>query len=247
MTLPDTSTAPEASALRGLFEPFEVKSLSLRNRFAMAPMTRAFSPDGIPGADVAEYYRRRAAGGVGLIITEGTYIPDPAAGPHTRVPRIYGDSSLGGWKSVVDAVHAEGGSIIPQLWHLGVERGENSRLNPEVETVSPSGLALDGTRLGREFTTSDLDNLKQSWVDAALNAKNTGFDGLELHGAHGYLLDEFLWAGTNVRTDGYGGSLEARTRFPAEVVAAIREAVGDEFAIVYRFSQWKSRHYEARI
>lgn len=209
VTLPDTSTAPEASALRGLFEPFEVKSLSLRNRFAMAPMTRAFSPDGIPGADVAEYYRRRAAGGVGLIITEGTYIPDPAAGPHTRVPRIYGDSSLGGWKSVVDAVHAEGGSIIPQLWHLGVERGENSRLNPEVETVSPSGLALDGTRLGREFTTSDLDDLKQSWVDAALNAKNTGFDGLELHGAHGYLLDEFLWAGTNVRTDGYGGSLEA--------------------------------------
>ncbi len=93
VTLPDTSTAPEASALRGLFEPFEVKSLSLRNRFAMAPMTRAFSPDGIPGADVAEYYRRRAAGGVGLIITEGTYIPDPAAGPHTRVPRIYGDSS----------------------------------------------------------------------------------------------------------------------------------------------------------
>lgn len=247
VTLPDTSTAPEASALRGLFEPFEVKSLSLRNRFAMAPMTRAFSPDGIPGADVAEYYRRRAAGGVGLIITEGTYIPDPAAGPHTRVPRIYGDSSLGGWKSVVDAVHAEGGSIIPQLWHLGVERGENSRLNPEVETVSPSGLALDGTRLGREFTTSDLDDLKQSWVDAALNAKNTGFDGLELHGAHGYLLDEFLWAGTNVRTDGYGGSLEARTRFPAEVVAAIREAVGNEFAIVYRFSQWKSGHYDARI
>ncbi|MDP1346426.1 12-oxophytodienoate reductase, partial [Klebsiella pneumoniae] len=84
----------------------------------------------------------------------------------------------------------------------------------------------------REFTTSDLDDLKQSWVDAALNAKNTGFDGLELHGAHGYLLDEFLWAGTNVRTDGYGGSLEARTRFPAEVVAAIREAVGNEFAIV---------------
>ncbi|MGC0362618.1 2,4-dienoyl-CoA reductase-like NADH-dependent reductase (Old Yellow Enzyme family) [Rhodococcus sp. 27YEA15] len=247
MTLSDTTNPSEAPALRGLFEPFEVKSLSLRNRFAMAPMTRGFSPEGIPGPDVAEYYRRRAAGGVGLIVTEGTYIPDPAAGPQTRVPRIYGDESLSGWKAVVDAVHAEGGSIIPQLWHLGVERGNSPRLNPDVQTVSPSGLALDGTPLGREFTTADLDVLRQAWVDAAINAKNTGFDGLELHGAHGYLLDEFLWARTNVRTDGYGGSLEARTRFPAEVVAAIRAAVGEDFAIVYRFSQWKSGNYDAKI
>ncbi|TQF73862.1 NADH:flavin oxidoreductase [Rhodococcus spelaei] len=231
----------------GLFEPFAVKSLNLKNRFAMAPMTRAFSPDGVPGDDVAEYYRRRAAGGVGLIITEGTYIPDPAAGPHTRVPRLYGDESLRGWKAVVDAVHAEGGSIIPQLWHLGVERGDGPRLNPDAPTVSPSGLALDGTPLGRAFTTADLDDLRESWVAAAVNAKDVGFDGIELHGAHGYLLDEFLWARTNVRTDGYGGSLHARTRFPAEVVAAIREAVGDDFAIVYRYSQWKSNHYDARL
>ncbi len=102
----------------GLFEPFAVKSLQPRNRFAMAPMTRAFSPDGIPGEDVAAYYRRRAAGGVGLVITEGTYIPDPVAGSHTRVPLLYGQDSLAGWKSVVDAVHEEGGQIIPQLWHL---------------------------------------------------------------------------------------------------------------------------------
>ncbi|GAA3198424.1 hypothetical protein GCM10020255_101690 [Rhodococcus baikonurensis] len=94
VTLPDTSTAPEAPALRGLFEPFEVKSLSLRNRFAMAPMTRAFSPDGIPGADVAEYYRRRAAGGVGLIITEGTYIPDPAA---ARTPAYRASTAIRAW------------------------------------------------------------------------------------------------------------------------------------------------------
>ncbi|MFC9786306.1 NADH:flavin oxidoreductase [Rhodococcus sp. NPDC127528] len=231
----------------GLFEPFAVKSLQLNNRFAMAPMTRAFSPDGIPGDDVAEYYRRRAAGGVGLVITEGTYIPDPAAGPLTRVPRLYGDESLRGWKAVVDAVHAEGGSIIPQLWHLGVERGDRPRLNPDTPTVSPSGLALDGTPLGRAFTTADLDDLRESWVAAAVNAKDVGFDGIELHGAHGYLLDEFLWSRTNVRTDGYGGTLAARTRFPAEVVAAIREAVGEDFAIVYRYSQWKSNHYDARL
>jgi 2,4-dienoyl-CoA reductase-like NADH-dependent reductase (Old Yellow Enzyme family) len=134
----------------GLFEPFEVKSLHLRNRFAMAPMTRMFSPDGIPTVDVAEYYRRRAAGGVGLIITEGTYIPDPAAGPHTSVPRHYGEQSLAGWKAVVDAVHAEGGQIIPQLWHLGVGRGDKPELNPEIESVSPSGFGLDGTASGRD-------------------------------------------------------------------------------------------------
>ncbi|WP_027502959.1 NADH:flavin oxidoreductase [Rhodococcus sp. UNC363MFTsu5.1] len=231
----------------GLFEPFAVKSLNLKNRFAMAPMTRAFSPDGIPGADVAEYYRRRAAGGVGLIITEGTYIPDPAAGPHTRVPHLYGTESLAGWRGVVDAVHAEGGAIIPQLWHLGAERGQTPHLNPEAATVSPSGLGLDGSPVGRALTTGDLDDLREAWVAAAVNAKDVGFDGIELHGAHGYLLDEFLWAGTNQRTDGYGGSLQSRTRFPAEVVAAIRAAVGEDFAIVYRFSQWKSNHYDAQI
>lgn len=163
------------------------------------------------------------------------------------MPRLYGPDSLAGWKSVVDAVHDEGGQIIPQLWHLGVERGPQPRLNPDVTTASPSGIALDGTRLGREFTESDLDALRESWVAAAVNARDVGFDGIELHGAHGYLLDQFLWDRTNVRTDGYGGSALARTRFPAEVVAAIREAVGEDFAIVYRFSQWKSNHYDSRI
>ncbi|WP_037164239.1 NADH:flavin oxidoreductase [Rhodococcoides fascians] len=235
------------TASAGLFTPFETKSLKLRNRFAMAPMTRAFSPGGVPRENVAEYYRRRAAGGTSLIITEGTLIPDPAAGPDTRVPHIYGEDSLDGWKSVVDAVHAEGSVIIPQLWHLGVQRGDSPRLNPEVTTVSPSGIALDGTPLGRAFMSSDLDQLIQYWVDAAANAKSVGFDGVELHGAHGYLLDEFLWQTTNLRDDRFGGSLEARTRFPAEVVAAIRAEVGDDFAIVYRYSQWKADHYDARI
>ncbi|NKY58246.1 NADH:flavin oxidoreductase [Nocardia flavorosea] len=230
-----------------LFDPFEVKSLHLRNRFAMAPMTRMFSPDGIPTADVAEYYRRRAAGGVGLIITEGTYIPDPAAGPDTAVPRHYGEQSLAGWKAVVDAVHGEGGQIIPQLWHLGIGRGDKPELNPEVESVSPSGLGLDGTPAGRALTAADLETLRDAWVTAAVNAKATGFDGIELHGAHGYLLDQFLWEQTNLRPDQYGGSLAARVRFPAEVVAAIRDAVGPDLAIVYRYSQWKSNDYHARI
>ncbi|WP_040791556.1 NADH:flavin oxidoreductase [Nocardia paucivorans] len=238
----DTSLLADA-----LFEPFEVKSLHLRNRFAMAPMTRMFSPDGIPTREVAEYYRRRAAGGVGLIITEGTYIPDPAAGPDTTVPRHYGEQSLAGWKAVVEAVHGEGGQIIPQLWHLGIARGNEPQLNPDIESVGPSGLGLDGTPAGRALTTADLDALRDAWVDAAVNAKTTGFDGIELHGAHGYLLDQFLWERTNIRSDGYGGTIEARVRFPAEVVSAIREAVGPDLAIVYRYSQWKSNDYTARI
>lgn len=242
-----TDTATKTQETAGLFTPIEVKSLKLRNRFAMAPMTRAFSPGGVPRENVAEYYRKRAAGGTSLIITEGTLIPDPAAGPDTRVPLIYGDESLDGWRAVVDAVHAEGSSIIPQLWHLGVQRGEEPRLNPDVTTVSPSGLGLDGTPLGRAFTSADLDQLIQYWVDAAANAKSVGFDGVELHGAHGYLLDEFFWQTTNVREDRFGGSLEARTRFPAEVVAAIRAEVGDDFAIVYRYSQWKAGFYDAKI
>ncbi len=241
---PVTNTSLSVDAL---FEPFDVKSLHLRNRFAMAPMTRMFSPDGVPTADVAEYYRRRAAGGVGLIITEGTYIPDPAAGPDTAVPRHYGEQSLAGWKAVVDAVHSEGGQIIPQLWHLGIGRGDKPELNPEVESVGPSGLGLDGAPAGRALTGSDLEALRDAWVTAALNAKATGFDGIELHGAHGYLLDQFFWERTNLRSDRYGGSLEARVRFPAEVVAAIREAVGPDLAIVYRYSQWKSTDYNARI
>nr|WP_277350807.1 NADH:flavin oxidoreductase [Rhodococcus sp. HNM0569] len=230
-----------------LFTPFSHGSLKLANRFAMAPMTRGFSPSGVPGDDVAAYYRRRAAAGVGLVITEGTYIPDPAAGPMRSVPRFYGTESLDGWRRVVDAVHAEGGVIIPQLWHTGVERGDHPKFNPEVTTVSPSGIALDGSPMGRALATAELDTLLEAWVAAAVNAKDLGFDGLELHGAHGYLLDQFLWERTNTRDDGYGGSLEARVRFPAEVVAAVRAAVGPDFPIVYRFSQWKSNQYDARL
>lgn len=236
-----------SAQLGGLLSPFELGGLTLPNRIAMAPMTRQFSPDGIPGADVAEYYRRRAAGGVGLIITEGTYIPHDAVGPSARVPRLWGAEPLEGWRRVVDAVHAEGGAIIPQLWHLGAARGSEPSFNPDVETVSPSGLSLAGTSIGRALTSADLDDLTEAYVQAAENAKTVGFDGVELHGAHGYLLDQFLWAQTNRRDDEYGGSLEARAAFPARVVRAVRDAVGPEFPVVYRFSQWKAGAYHARI
>ena len=233
--------------LEPLFTPFSASSLQLRNRFAMAPMTRAKSPGGVPNAENVEHYRARAAGGVGLIITEGTYVKAPAAGPRSDVPRFYGKRATLGWSAVVDAVHAEGSAIIPQLWHTGVTRGTAPDFEAEVPSISPSGIDLSGNRLGHEVSTDALEDVVSGFAESARLAKNLGFDGVELHGAHGYLLDEFFWDRTNRRTDRYGGSIRSRATFPAEVVAAVRDAVGPDFAIVYRYSQWKAGNFDARI
>ncbi|MGV0714739.1 NADH:flavin oxidoreductase [Mycolicibacterium sp. XJ662] len=230
-------------ALDDLFTPLRVGSLTVPNRFAMAPMTRQASPDGVPGADVAEYYRRRAAGGVGLIITEGIRLPDPAAGYPLRIPTLAGDEVLDGWRRVVAGVHAEGATIAAQLWHQGAERDDADGVVP----VSPSGVDGHGKSKGHALRTDELTQLAQLYAQSAVTAREVGFDAVELHGAHGYLLDEFFWERTNLRTDGYGGSLAARTRFPAEVVAAVRAAVGPDFPVIFRFSQWKGTDYTATI
>ncbi|MDG4667653.1 12-oxophytodienoate reductase [Mycobacterium sp. 236(2023)] len=226
-----------------LFEPLTVRSLRVPNRFAMASMTRQASPDGVPGADVAEYYRKRAAGGVGLIITEGVRLADPSAGYPSSIPTIAGDEVLAGWARVVDAVHHEGATIAAQLWHQGAERAEGDG----VVAVSPSGIDGLGNIKGRALDVDELPAVAAQFAQAAATARELGFDAVELHGAHGYLLDEFLWEKTNLRTDGYGGSLSERTRFPAEVVAAVRAAVGPDYPIAYRFSQWKGTDYGASI
>lgn len=230
-------------AIKDLFQPISIGSLTVPNRFAMAPMTRQASPGGVPGADVAEYYRRRAAGGVGLIITEGVRLPDPAAGYPYSVPTLAGDDVLAGWRHVVDAVHAEGGTIAAQLWHQGVQRDDADGVVP----VSPSGVDGNGAPRGRALTTDELGAVAELFARSAATAREVGFDAVELHGAHGYLLDEFLWEKTNLRDDSYGGSLAARTRFPAEVVAAVRAAVGPHYPIIFRFSQWKATDYAASI
>lgn len=230
-------------ALDDLFQPLAVRSLTVPNRFAMAPMTRQAAPGGIPGSDVAEYYRRRAAGGVGLIITEGIRLPDPAAGFPVSVPTLAGDEVLAGWRRVVDGVHAEGATIAAQLWHQGIERRDDDGVEP----VGPSGIDGRGERRGRALRTDELPEIAALYATSAATARNLGFDAVEIHGAHGYLLDEFFWERTNRRTDGYGGSLAARTRFPAEVVAAVRAAVGPDYPIIFRFSQWKGTDYTASI
>ncbi len=196
---------------------------------------------------MAAYYRRRAAGGVGLIITEGVFIPHDAAGGQSNVPRLAGADSLAGWSAVTAAVHGEGSVIAAQLWHQGVERGVDPEFNPGVESVSPSGLTGDASPRGRALQTGELAPLAGQYAEAARSAKAAGFDAVELHGAHGYLLDQFLWERTNVRADGYGGSAAQRLRFPVEVVRAVRAAVGPDFPILYRFSQWKQADYTATL
>lgn len=226
-----------------LFLPLTVRSMTVPNRFAMAPMTRQSSPGGVPGPDVAAYYARRAAGGVGLIITEGVRLPDPAAGYPESVPTLAGAAALAGWRGVTEAVHAHGSVIAAQLWHQGAERDDADGVEP----VSPSGVNGRGESRGRSLAADELETVAGFYAEAARNARDVGFDAVEIHGAHGYLLDEFLWAKTNLRTDGYGGSLSARTRFPAEVVAAVRAAVGRDFPIIFRFSQWKAADFDATI
>lgn len=231
-----------------LFKPFKAGNLSLPNRIVMAPMTRNFSPQGIPGPDVAAYYRRRAENAVGLIITEGTAIHHPAAVEHTSIPNFYGEG-LKGWAKVVEEVHAVGGKIIPQLWHVGTARkiGADHQPNPEALPVGPSGISPAGEKVVEPLTEAEIADIISAYAQAAADAQRVGFDGIELHGAHGYLIDQFFWDKTNKRADQYGGNLVQRTRFAVEVIEACRRAVGPNFPIVLRFSQWKMYHYEEKL
>ncbi|QHW31367.1 NADH:flavin oxidoreductase [Paenibacillus rhizovicinus] len=235
------------NSVKALFQPFRSDKLTLDNRIVMAPMTRGFSPGGVPGEDVAAYYKRRAENGVGLIVTEGTLINHPAAGASTKWPHFFGTNALEGWSGVVKAVHEAGGKILPQLWHIGLTRKPGTGTNPEAPSVGPSGLNLAGEQVGDPLTEAEIADLIAAYAQAAADAKRLGFDGIELHGAHGYLIDQFFWGVTNVRTDRYGGDLVKRTRFATEVVEACRRAVGSEFPIIMRFSQWKDGAYDAKL
>ncbi|MEE4299683.1 MAG: NADH:flavin oxidoreductase [Pseudomonadales bacterium] len=235
------------SPFAALFEPFRLGELQLPNRIVMAPMTRQKSPDRTPGADVTEYYAKRARGGTGLIITEGTTLSDPASSGSNAIPALAGEPSLDGWRRVVDAVHGAGGRIFPQIWHVGVLRKPEESGRPDVPTVSPSGLLLPGKTRGEAMTEARIAETIEAFAEAAANAKAVGFDGIELHGAHGYLIDQFFWEGTNRRDDGWGGDMVGRTRFACDIVRACRRAVGPAFPIVLRFSQWKQQDYDVKL
>ena len=233
--------------VKALFQPFSLGALTLPTRVVMAPMTRSFSPGGVPNAKVVEYYRRRAAAGVGLIVTEGTTVGHKAANGYPNVPRFYGDDALAGWKLVVDAVHAEGGKIVPQLWHVGNVRKLGTEPDASVPGYGPSEKLKDGHVVVHGMTKADIDDVITAFAQAAKDAQTIGMDGVEIHGAHGYLVDQFFWAGSNQRTDEYGGDLAQRSRFAIELVKAVRAEVGPDFPIIFRFSQWKQQDYSARL
>lgn len=246
--------------LAPLLTPLTVRDLTVANRFVMAPMTREHSPGRVPGEDVAAYYRRRAAGQVGLIVTEGVAIDDPAAVDTPAVPAMYGDAPLAGWRRVIDEVHAAGGRIMPQLWHQGAMRDAATSPDPDVGPRRPSGIlgplgkvSLADDHLVRlnvdtpPMTEEDIADVIAAYARSAGHAAKLGFDGIAIHGGHGYVLDNFLWAGTNRRTDRWGGDAVQRTTFVVEVVRAIRAAIGDGLPILLRFSQFKMQDYLARL
>lgn len=258
--MPDALSEPAIDRVAPLFQPLRVGKLVLRNRIGMSPMTRRHSPGGIPGEDVAAYYARRATGGVGLIVTEGVGIEDPTALDDPAIPVMYGEAALAGWKRVVEAVHAAGGVIFPQLWHQGPLRDPRRSSGPDLPGLRPSGvwgpvghhsLPQDYVELvrpeTRPMTDSEIADVIAAFAAAAGNAATLGFDGIALHGGHGYLIDSFLWSGTNRRTDRFGGSPRERATFAVELVRAIRRAIGPDMPIMFRFSQHKQQDYQARL
>lgn len=216
-----------------LFDSFQLGSNNLDNRMVMAPMTRLRADGTIPTQLMAEYYAQRAT--AGLIITECTMI-SPLSQGYMNVPGIYNEEQIQGWKLVTNAVHAQGGKIFLQIWHSG--RVAHSALLNGEKPVAPSEIAATGqlhTPIGkveietpRALETSEISEIIAQFRQAAINAKQAGFDGVELHGAFGYLIDQFLQDGSNQRQDKYGGSIENRARFLLEVVEAVTQVWRDD-------------------
>lgn len=234
--------------LEVLFSPLALRGLRLRNRFVLPAMQRAFMEDGAPTQRMVDYLSRCAAGGAGLVICESTSPDHPSAYWVPVMGRLE-PATLGAWQRVIDAVRREGAEIFIQLWHPGslrkVAAGHPLATHP---AWSPSGLVQRGRPNGVAMSQADLEALKQAYVRAARDAQRLGASGIEVHAAHGYLMDQFLWSETNLRADGYGGAtLVERARYPGEIVAAIRDATGPDFPISLRFSQFKEVDYGARV
>ncbi len=218
-----------------LFSPFSYKNFQLKNRVVMAPMTRAQSDNGVPTQQIADYYARRAASEVGLILSEGTVINRPGSKNLQNIPDFYGTEALKGWKNVIDSVHHNGGKMGPQIWHVGDTRSVADYPLVEMEKAST-------------MTLEDIQDTIAQFAASAKSAKDLGFDCLEIHGAHGYLIDQFFWEVTNTRSDEYGGkTLKERSRFAVDIIKTMRAAVGEDFTIIIRLSQWKQQDYKSRL
>ncbi|WP_306360931.1 NADH:flavin oxidoreductase [Nocardia sp. CC227C] len=236
-------------------EPYTLDTLALRNRFAVAPMSRiSATPDGTPTEQMADYYRAYAVGGFGLIITEGIYSDATHSQSYFNQPGLVTAAHVAGWRRVVDAVHAAGAPIVAQLMHAGAISQGNAY---GFETIGPSAVRPRGQMMvdyggaggpwsaPREMTAADIDTAVAGFVAAAENARAAGFDGVEIHGANGYLLDQFLTDYTNRRTDEYGGTVGNRIRLTARVLHEIRNAL-DDFPVGVRLSQTKVNDFTYR-
>ena len=230
-----------------LFEEYKLKNLVLRNRVVMAPMTRNQSPGGIPTDDVISYYARRAKAEVGLIITEGIEVSHKASSAYPNVPRLDTNEAREGWKKVVDGIKNNNGAVIAQLWHCGGFRKLGMQPNPEVPGYTASGLVKPGKKVAHEMTIKDIKETIDAYASDAKICQDLGFDGVEIHGAHGYLIDNFLWGGTNIREDSYGGSIGKRSQFVSDIIKAVKENVDDTFIVGLRFSQWKQHDFTAKL
>lgn len=224
--------------MSSLFEPAQVGSLQLANRIVMAPLTRNRSPGAVPTPMAVTYYTQRAS--AGLLITEGTAISQQGQG-YSDVPGLYGADQLAAWRKVTDAVHAAGGKIVTQIWHVGRVSHVDLQANGQ-PPVAPSAIAAktktylvkDGqggfvdTSTPRALTADELPGIVDDFRRAARAAIDAGFDGVEVHGANGYLLDQFLKLGANHRTDHYGGSIANRSRLPLEIMRAVTTEIGGD-------------------
>lgn len=228
------ATSTQDLASQALFQPFQLGDITLSNRMVMAPLTRNRAEAGnVPGEMTIEYYAQRAS--VGLIIAEATQVSAQAQG-YVATPGLHTPEQIAGWRKVTDEVHQRGGKIFVQLWHTGrmshtaFQPGENAPVAPssiaaKAKTYIPGAGYVD-TSLPRALEAAEIAGIVNDFRTASRHAIEAGFDGVEIHGAHGYLLDAFLRDGSNHRTDAYGGSIENRARFLVEVMAAVTAEIG---------------------
>ncbi|KAI8886066.1 FMN-linked oxidoreductase [Backusella circina FSU 941] len=224
-----------------IFTPLKLGKYELKHRIVLAPLTRMrANSDAVPNNLMKEYYSQRATDG-GLLITEATFI-SRHAGSYPNVPGLYSKDQITEWKKITDAVHAKGSVIFAQIWHLG--RVASAALNEGQQPVSASDITVKGTNMlgqpqekPRALSILEIKGITEQFRQAALNAVEAGFDGVEIHSSNGYLLDQFINTSSNKRTDIYGGSIENRVRFPLEVVDAIAGAIGAERTAI-RLSPW---------
>lgn len=227
-------------------------------------MGRNFADNGVQPPGFVEYFVRRVQGGVALCIGEASAIGHPVASSDTMHAAFHGDAALAAWKAVVDEVHAAGGLFMPQLWHAGLLRppaSDNPQIpNAHLAPVGPSGWGeplvhtagwiapiQEAAQIGQPMRDSEIADVIAAFARAAADARAMGCDGVNIHGAHGYIIDQFFWDRTNRRDDGYGGDLIGRGRFAVEPIRAVRAATGPDFPILFRWSQWKQQDYHCKI